>query len=478
MVSNKELSELISYYRSGCVRGRMDDYCNFSTKKQPSCEYLVGFGETLKRIGYQRPIMVVPTDRMDELIDVGLDLFRSVWDREGTLSILDIEYFSLDSLAPLYTDQVRYFEIMEPTFRAITDLFDEYGIPHLNNNTPSGYHFESKLPFATRAHGKLEKIGFLEETLKSQYASLPESDGKCTRRMTDAAALGYSAIGRLMEFFCHRVMLAARAHSELPITIADTAPGTTARGREGISLDITQYGDNLNMRSIRLAYSGHQKHKVYVNRVGMEVANGTPIYACVPRGKLGIEEIYDVRRSLESAREYAETVPAAIPRASRGWSRLVDDYRASPLFAFHRQFDSIRHEPRRRWDQTYLNLELKRMPACVAMPLMNANPWLLMPTNILTVCRYFFSLGWHPKHIAGLLKAYYSQGPFWSIDWQHYNVEVRANFWARVYCGMIAMGVDTLDDFDCGAQAEKEFCPKPLCGHDLAEYRAKIESML
>ena len=475
---DKEVEALISYYRSPAVRQRLDEYCSFSTKKQLSCEYLIGFGEPLKRMGYHLPIMGVPSHRLDDLIELGLDLFRSVWDHEGTLAILDIEYFNLDSLASLYADQVKYFEMMEPTYRAITNLFNDYGIAHLNNTTPSGYHFESKIPFSTKTHKKLEEIGHLESTLKTQYTSLPEGDRKCKNRMTSHAARGYSAVGRLMEFLCHRIIEDTREYSKLPVTIADTAPGKGKFRREGMSLDITQYADNLNMRSIRLAFSSHQKQKVYVNRIGMDLARSSPIYACVPRNDLSIKELYNIRKNLDSAREYAKKVGTRIPKASRGWLKLLDDYRASPLFEFHTEFDSVHHDLRERWGITYLKLDLWRVPACVAMPLMNANPWLLIPTNLQTICRVFYAMGWHPKHIAGMIRAYYSQGPYWPLDWRKYNTETKANFWARVYCGMIAMGTDTLEDFNCASQNEKGFCPKPYCGHNLSDYRAKIESMV
>ena len=159
-------------------------------------------------------------------------------------------------------------------------------------------------------------------------------------------------------------------------------------------------------------------------------------------------ELLEVRGDLDSAREYAATAPAIIPKASKGWRKLLDDYRESSLFAFHRQFDAVSHDPEKRWKETYLKCDLQKMPACVAMPLMNANPWLLMPTNIQTVCRYFYAAGWHPKHIGGLIRAYYSQGPYWPVSWTKYNAETRANFWTRVYCGMIVTGTNDLEDFE------------------------------
>jgi hypothetical protein len=238
-----------------------------------------------------------------------------------------------------------------------------------------------------------------------------------------------------------------------------------------MNLDITQYGDPLYMRDIRTSFSTHQKHKVYVGRVGEWTARELPVYATVPRDTLAPEKLFQVRKDLARATEYAVGASSRIPDASRGWKKVIDEYRDSPLSAFHREFDAVEQEPPPQWGQTYWRLDLSKIPPCAANAIRNANPALVTPTCIQMVCRVLYSYGWHPKHIAGLIRSYYEQNLNWGTDWGKYHAETRANFWGRVYCGMIATGTDRLIDFNCVSHAEKGFCPSPWCGFNLEERR-------
>lgn len=295
-------------------------------------------------------------------MEEGLDLFRSVWDRDATLAVWDVEYFNLDTWAGLYGDQIAYFELMEPTYRLIEELLDGYGIPHLNDTTASGYHFVSRIPFSSPVHARLEAIGAPERSLMEKYAVVPGGDNKRTRPLPERDARGYSAIGRLTEFLCHRVIERSAGRGPLPVMISDVASARTPRGREGMNLDITQYADPLFMRDIRTSFSTHQKHKVYVGRIGQELARRLPVYATVPRGTLSSKELLEIRRDLDRAAEYAGAVSSAIPDAAAGWGRVIEDYLASPLYRFHRDFDAVEHEPAERWPETYWRLDLGGIP--------------------------------------------------------------------------------------------------------------------
>ncbi|MCX6357529.1 MAG: hypothetical protein NT045_06620, partial [Candidatus Aureabacteria bacterium] len=262
--------------------------------------------------------------------------------------------------------------------------------------------------------------------------------------------------------------------SPLIVCISDLATAHSERGREGMNLDITQYGDPLFMRTIRTSFSTHQKHKVYVGRVGEETARELPVYITLPRGALTSEALYELRKDLRRAAEYAGTCSSLIPDGARGWNAVIDDYLSSPLSAFHARFDSIEQEPPDQWQHTYWKLDLKSLPPCAANAIRNANPGLLMPTTIQTICRVLYGRGWHPKHIGGLIRSYYEQNLNWGIDWIKYHAETRANFWARVYCGLIETGLDSLVDFNCVSHAEKGFCPSPWCGFNLRDFRDAI----
>ena len=364
---------------------------------------------------------------------------------------------------------------MEPSYLKIDSLMSEYGIPHLNDSTSSGYHFISQIPFSSPVHRRLEEIGHLEDSLKEKYARVQSDDDKRKRPVPERDALGYSAIGRLMEYLSHRVIDEAGPESPIPITVSDAAVMRVERGREGMSMDITQYGDPLYMRDIRTTFSTHQKHKVYVGRVGKKLARRMPVYATVPRDNLSYRELFRIRKDLKLAAEYASQCSGTIPDAAVGWDRVISDYRRSRLYQFHQEFDSIEHDPPHTWPYAYWKLDLSTLPPCAANTIRNACWGLLNPTCLQTLCRILYADGWHPKHIAGLVRSYYESREGWGVDWEKYNPETRADFWVRIYCGLIVTGVDTLKDFDCRHQQAKGFCPVHWCGFKLEDYRARIE---
>ncbi len=477
IMSKKEFEKIRRYYRNEAVRRRIKE---FNGGDEPTYEYLVGFGEFLARKGYRRPLKLIEgNDSIEGLMEMGLDLFRSVWDRKATLAVWDVEYFNLDSWKGLYQDQLTHFELMEPTYQAIRKTMDGYGVPCLNDSTASGYHYISLIPFSSPVHRRLEEVGPVEETLLEKYGRVPGGDYKRKRPVTERDARGYSGIGRLIEFLSHEVIRKARRESKLHITISDAVHDRTDRGREGMNLDITQYADPLYMRDIRITFSTHQKHKVHVGKVGIKTARQFPVYATVPRNGLSFRELFEIRKDLEKATEYAAQCTGVIPDASAGWEKVIEKYLASPLSRFHREFDSVRHEPPKRWPKTYWKLDLKTLPACAGNSLRNATWGLTSPTSLQTFCRVLFSQGWHPKHIAGLIRSYYEKVELnWPINWEKYHAETRANFWARIYCGMIVTGVDSLDDFDCIHQSEKGYCPYPWCGFKLDDCREAIREKL
>jgi len=475
-MSDTQFEAVREYYRDKNVRERVDEFCG---GKKFTCEYIVGFGEFLARNGYRRPLRL--SNRQNDLagmMDQGLDVFRAVWDKKATLAVWDVEYFNLDTWHGLYRNQLTYFELMEPVYQAIEELLAEYNIPHINDCTSSGYHFVSLIPFASPVHRKLERIGFPEETLLEKYSQVHGGDDKRSRILSERAGRGYSAIGRLHEFFCHLIIQRTRESSPIPVAISDTAVGRMQRGREGMSLDITQYADPLYMRDIRTTFSTHQKHKVYLGKVGRETGRQLPVFATLPRNKLSIQELFKLRKDLRLAADYAKKCSGIIPDASSGWERAIKDYRQSELFAFHQDFDRVSHEPPERWKHTYWKLDLDAIPPCAASAIRNPTWGILNPTSILNLCRVLFANGWHPKHIAGLIRSYYETMDGWNTDWEKYHAATRANFWARIYCGMIATGTDTLSDFRCVAHQEKGYCVHPYCGFNLGDYRRKIQERL
>ena len=106
------------YYKNPEVRERIAEYCG-GTAKEPAlctCEYLVGYGEALLGIPAPEPYISTPKEGFTSILDRGLDIFRSLWDRVYLPGVLDIEYFNLDSPGAIYLDQVGIFRRLEPIY--------------------------------------------------------------------------------------------------------------------------------------------------------------------------------------------------------------------------------------------------------------------------------------------------------------------------------------------------------------------------
>ncbi|MCX7940803.1 MAG: hypothetical protein N2555_03420, partial [Endomicrobia bacterium] len=93
--------DILKYYKSSIVQQRMSEYCG-SKDVDPSkftCEYLVGVKEKITNNEFY---LSVENDKFFWLLEIGADIFRTVWDREATLFILDFEYYNIAYPAEAY----------------------------------------------------------------------------------------------------------------------------------------------------------------------------------------------------------------------------------------------------------------------------------------------------------------------------------------------------------------------------------------
>jgi hypothetical protein len=87
------------------------------------------------------------------------------------------------------------------------------------------------------------------------------------------------------------------------------------------------------------------------------------------------------------------------------------------------------------------------------------NDLLLKPAGIQLVTRLLLALGWHPRHIAGLIRSRFADPAHgWGVDWSEYEPGTRADFYTRLFAGLWKCGVDQLVDFNCVSTMEKGFC--------------------
>jgi hypothetical protein len=93
------------------------------------------------------------------------------------------------------------------------------------------------------------------------------------------------------------------------------------------------------------------------------------------------------------------------------------------------------------------------------------NDLLLKPAGIQLVTRWLLAQGWHPRHIAGLIRSKFEDPAFgWGVDWGDYEPATRADFYVRLFSCLHLTGLDRLVDFNCTSTREKQFCFQPPAG--------------
>ena len=170
------------------------------------------------------------------------------------------------------------------------------------------------------------------------------------------------------------------------------------------------------------------------------------------------------------AGELAERTSIKIPDGTRGTGKLLQDYSKSKLADFHAFFYSQEQHPAELWPETYDRQPLEILPACVRVALETPNDLLLRPAYIRRLVRVMLALGWHPRHIAGLICSKYRRDFGWT---QFINVDpaTRADFYTRVFAGLFAAGTDDLVDFNCVSAQEQGTCTFSDCGFNLLKFK-------
>jgi hypothetical protein len=432
----------------------------------------VGFGAALQRGGGE-PFRSFPRGGFGEVLDGGLDLFRSVWDRDSTLGVLDLEYANFKRPGEIFRRPREIFEKMEPVYRVVQKVFYRLNITPLAILTGQGYHFSFRVRQDSPAHRALEALGSLNVSVAAKYR---QTGGRRQEPVAYAAGKAFDGMGRLMEYVGHLVVRELRKQKVFspPVTFTDVAVGGAG---ESVVLDFSMYGDPLYMRDVRCPFSGYQKHKVQVWKVGRDVAERVPVQVALPRltedgrAERSLDDLLARRASFARAAELAGQCRTDVPDASHSVVNLVDSYKRSALYRFHLDYDRVEQDPPEEWPATYDAFDPDTLPPCVVHCLREPNDHLLKPTNLQSLVRVLMKRGWHPKHIAGLVRSKYERDLGWRMDWRKYDPATHADFFVRQFAGLIYDGLDGEQDLNCVSHQEKGYCWKPFCGFNLADER-------
>ncbi len=461
----------VEYYKSPEVQERIAEYCGGSAQEPELCtaEYLVGYGEALLGSPAPEPYVSTPKSGFHSILERGLDIFRSLWDRVALIALLDMEYFNLDSPGEVYRDANAVFKRLEPIYRSIREVYEDYEILPRDIITGQGYHFTFQIQAGSKTVLMLEELGSLTESLAEKYQKV---SSKRHRPLSLRLGRSFHGLGLVMEYLTHEIMRRAGGVTDLPLVITDVAVGGGGKPRDAVSFDLSCFGDPLSMRDLRCPFSTHQKHKIQRYKVGDAIADGTPIQVAVPRGKLSLEDTLALRRHFRNSAEYAKEVYCLIPDFTVNFKKIIEEYQGSELCRFHRWYYGEKEDPRADWSRTYGAFVLSTLPPCVRLPLEKPNDLLLKPTNLQTLTRCLLARNWHPRHIAGLVHSRWT-GPYgWDPDhWKNFDAGSRSDFYVRIFAGLMAAGLDEQVSQNCVSHREKGYCVEPGCGYNLADYR-------
>lgn len=445
------------YYKDEHVRERIKEYL------KPSAAYIVGYGIPL--LEGDKAFKSMHVSELEFLFNNSLDIFRSVWDLDSVLGILDIEYVNKKYPAEALFKPYEVFKKLEPVYSVTKSIFHSYNMDPLVVMTGQGYHFVFCVSRNTDAFKKLSKFN-IPDTLKGKYSTTTKSRKIRVDIETGAA---FEGMGRIMEFISHQIIKSLKGY-EIPVHITDVASGTI----DFISIDLSMYADPIYMRDIRSPFSTYQKHKVLWYKFGHD-ATRLPYFITLPRRfnskEFDFETLIKMRMNYAMSAEFSRTAMVLIPDFSEQFEALLKAYYSSKTYSAHRYFYSQNQEPPHKWHITYDRYNPSELPPCVSHCLYEPNPHLLKPTNIQTLVRVLMKKGWHPMHIAGLMRSKFERNYNWGEEWYKYDANSRATGYVRFFSSLILAGVDTMVDLNCISHKEKGYCYKPFCGFNLINYK-------
>jgi hypothetical protein len=283
-------------------------------------------------------------------------------------------------------------------------------------------------------------------------------------------ARAFAGLGLVMEFLAHRVKQIATPRTKIPVELTAVEVGPSEHGREMISIDISEYGDPLYSRMVRAPFSVYLKPWQQSWAIASDVlTNLQPVFV-IPLEGIDWRQGISVMRDPHMTAELAMHSTSKIPDGTSGTANLLRDYKKSKLAEFHAFFYSQEQHPAELWPETYDREPLEILPACARIALEQPNDLLLRPALIRRLVRVMLALGWHPRHIAGLICSKYQRDFDW-IQFTDVDPATRADFYTRVFSGLFAAGPDDLVDFNCASAQEQGMCTLADCGFNLADFR-------
>lgn len=462
--ADPELPELIrNYYRESTVRERMCEFLGKTDIRRASAAYITATDGSFE---YSAP---ASPGRLFDYLKAGLEVDRSLWDRDLLIADIDLEYHNFDQPAAAWLNPARAFALEQPMLDATLRVLGKASVVPLILVSGRGYHLVWGVNRKSRAFSRLARLGRVTPSLQARYARTCSPTGMAVDPELGRA---FAGLGCVLEFVGHRVIGEAAGSSALPIQLTAIEVGPGAGGREIASFDLSEYGDPLDGRHIRLPFSTYLKPRQQLWALGAEGVRALlPLYE-IPLGEMTAAQAIGVARDTAAVIGLSKHGSVTIPNESEPMDSLIDDYQRSELSAFHEGFYRQLGDPSSQTGP----VRIPGAPPCVEWFLEHPNDWLLRPAILQHVSRVLTALDWSPSAICRLICASYSRDCDWGGTWERLDPANRAIFYTRLFTGMIATGCDQLIDFNCVSQKEKDQCIIPDCASNLITYRDMLLS--
>lgn len=449
LMSRKDSSTIKAHYRNLDVLARITEFLGGGSVAEASCLSLGRCDTSCLHVTHSSP------NEVQLYLEQGVDIGRSLWDRHSLIADLDVEYVNFDFRGEPYLNQERAFAIQQPVESAIKRVLSDYGIESLHLLTGRGHHFIWRIRRVSAVFKQLAQLGRVPESLLRLNAMPHPPSGEVVDPDLGAA---FAGLGLVMEHVAHRVKQEAAPLCRVPVQLTEVVAGPRERGREIVSIDLSEYGDPLHTRTIRVPFTVYLKPWECASVFRPEEIEKIPLIFVIPLRDLNTQEGLSVRSNVARVASLAKTASVQIPDQSEPMAGLMAAYAESSLAKAHNWFYSQEHEPVESWPQTYDRTPLDILPPCVRTILEQPNDLLLKPAGIEQVVRAMLALGWHPRHIAGLIRSKYERDYGWGEQWMRYNPATRADFYTRLFTSFMVTGQDELVDFNCQSTQEKQFC--------------------
>ena len=446
------------YFENPAVRRRIHEFLGRKHSGSPTCRFFTADDP------FQASTRPRPMSQLSACLGEGMSIARSLWDRDHFLVDLDIEYVNFDFAAEPYLNQARTFELQEPVVRVIRKLLNESQIRPLHLYSGRGHHFLWKISQDSPAFASLVEIG--SKIVDREYPRRFEGEP-----VPEELTAAFAGLGLVMEHLAHKIKQVAAAVSEVPVELTAIEVGPGECGREMISIDISEYGDPLQTRSVRVPFTPYWKPWQQPDLMGGPALEGLKPIFVTPLPPIenfgGFELLHDPAQAAAAA----HCVATVIPTLDDAMETMISQYLASPLRRFHEFFYSRQQTREEDWPRSYGDFPLETLPPCAQLVLNQPNDLLLKPWGIRLVTRSLLALGWHPRHISGLIRAKFKDDHGWEDRWNGYDPAMRADFYTRVFSGLFMVGRDDLVDFNCQSSKEERTCLIAECPKNLAWYR-------